>query len=1763
MGDAEAIRPTKKFAPLPMPNPLLDTPVAPQACDRANAQCAQNSAFADRALPVVVAPELVDANRTVVQNAKSRVKAFSAPASVSSSESAWFNKTRKQALELLDLSAQYFFDAQQALVDGDTAKYEDLSKKSGVAFASAAGLLQCMQLYSNCCVAKFPEIKKKAASLAAKFYSAGKSGDSGALDSCMSLLSRHQKFFSTEYTGRVSKSISSSIQFATQMRAYAVSQAGSAERTYGAVVDPVYWRNLELQWTQVIDDLTACSGKLKTGQDFSKLYADTMAKARVLERVHNSYSAIEKASTQLDNAEKFAASLSSNPAFDNIRTSMLSQVEARREELRGLVTKANELSASKGVSTLEAFTAEFDADAKKVFQRLQSSSWGWRAAQAFVQQYLTVDYLANKGREIGDHIYANAVDTWKSSFISFANSALGNPDSFRSAYESNKRLGSYDRLRDEIERICKGYWKAFGLCSWDKNNGMWNMLGAYNALKVDNHLRGSVNSGGEYARLAMKGMEDVQAYAVETVSTVGKGVLGIFTSGYQNDALNSLSRQAVANLQTIQLALSGASKDQQSDYMRESVQAGMDFTQVLYDGKVASIVVDGVGQFAKGVAMAFVIEVFIADTVMNMIQHGDNMSGWQLAKEGVLVAAAGVARVSAMGRAAGEAASGVEIGSGLVMAGIGMADSVSIVIEKGGFSNLGAEDWINFTSNGFFTGVAVAGVGLARAHAKRNALKENGQAGGQAPALVEQPASSAKPSAAQENVPSAQRPQEVTQRTGEAPPQEVMYSDRRQKLYDEFMAKPLDEDAAVAALVMQSQGAYTSAYVLTYAKLRVLRETDPDAVARVRTRFLEHVEQQKGAAATQRAGDMFDMWSSSEGKYSMEYKPNMEFEKQFPLLHEQSMLSADEFALQDRLLERGAKEKIYAQGVEAQKGGLSSLLNIMLEGEVRYGETGLLQAGDTASFAGHHGPFYVILDLARNRRKGSGMTGESYGSDAIVSYVVPGQKQKQMLLKSLDSALEKGIISRAERDYLGSHVITYAEALNAPKGAFRSVVEFNNAFGINEPLSISYVRSSEFNSSSSMAWARERYKGDYIAFERDLADVAVVLDSRMHSYVDPHVFAMTLLEQTGSKEAAVRAARVGGDWRDVHSRFKEFARDGDLVLQPTEYGTYSKASKDAFVDTLAQMAGDLDAWNAALAAHGLKGRSQLTLQMGFFDINDLGATNKSLGQLSGNDRKKAVIDYIKTWLGPDAYVVTLGGDEILVVSADLNPLVGGKQASVSYSQAGSGLASHFGVFKEGKFSGCVVDFTISRGMTPQEVHSAFNNALSAADSGVYYLVQANAKGAKIKSSDVAIIERKARFNYEGEEVSASWAKDSPENEFSFTLANGQKGKARMMEEGVFELEVGGKTRRTEGFVFEERGLVTISDPAARSMHPFTRTLKDPHELMTFQGRSNARDIHARAIEKQGDGTVSVYSPNASTHLKRVWRSAELIDRGETWVEARFDPSVNVDGKRIGLKGVNDNYSGGHFLGDEFACAVQDTYALQLSTGKGDNAMTRALKKYGLEDVNVEVYAEGGATTNALVTGVTEQNRALVYKALHEAAQEANSIITRDFLNPAHASYSSSMAVSVEGNPPVSDPRIASQRVNLASKVAEDRLMKGETVVADFSDPAVLRDYVNIRVREVLQNIIYGILTSPPEARTAQALALLDEVGLSSQSRFRLSSDLAKSLASTAMADHGPQIVSKYGDLVRAEGPIGFEMKHAGLSDAEISGLGVSPPSAEQ
>jgi hypothetical protein len=211
-----------------------------------------------------------------------------------------------------------------------------------------------------------------------------------------------------------------------------------------------------------------------------------------------------------------------------------------------------------------------------------------------------------------------------------------------------------------------------------------------------------------------------------------------------------------------------------------------------------------------------------------------------------------------------------------------------------------------------------------------------------------------------------------------------------------------------------------------------LREQSPETFEAIRKEVVAKVTESKGARVGANADQMMNVFLNN---LDFLYRPAMEISPAVTGERYSINGAPEEVGLGRQVLLRGENETLLAQGIERGKGaasGFSSLINVMLEGSIRFGQVGGLVAGDTATFSGGHGPFYVVVERGTLDPAFGGPIGEN----KHIAYIVPNEQYKTQLAGALSEAVDKGFMTHEEAVAALSKVVTYKEFIDAPKGAF-------------------------------------------------------------------------------------------------------------------------------------------------------------------------------------------------------------------------------------------------------------------------------------------------------------------------------------------------------------------------------------------------------------------------------------------------------------------------------------------------------------------------------------------------------------------------------------------------------------------------------------------------------------------------------------------------------------------------------------------------------
>ena len=265
------------------------------------------------------------------------------------------------------------------------------------------------------------------------------------------------------------------------------------------------------------------------------------------------------------------------------------------------------------------------------------------------------------------------------------------------------------------------------------------------------------------------------------------------------------------------------------------------------------------------------------------------------------------------------------------------------------------------------------------------------------------------------------------------------------KQKQQFLAQPFDEDAladGVASAFIQYQKTGEFSPELNLLLSRLHGEPSEAAVGRVADKITSALQREGGP----QLADTFQAYKDvvfGKGRFSVEYKPVYEIAgvtdeiRRYDLEHPLVFQVSD---LNERVLKR--RNLLAAHGVEEAKGGMRNMLNIMLEGEVRFGQTGPLAKGNPQFFAGDHGPYYVVLDESKRvfRKADDPLfrySPTTFPEDAHVAYIIPLEQDRELVSRALDEAVNKNLITAAERDAILSKTITYDDYLRLPDEALK------------------------------------------------------------------------------------------------------------------------------------------------------------------------------------------------------------------------------------------------------------------------------------------------------------------------------------------------------------------------------------------------------------------------------------------------------------------------------------------------------------------------------------------------------------------------------------------------------------------------------------------------------------------------------------------------------------------------------------------------------
>lgn len=122
-------------------------------------------------------------------------------------------------------------------------------------------------------------------------------------------------------------------------------------------------------------------------------------------------------------------------------------------------------------------------------------------------------------------------------------------------------------------------------------------------------------------------------------------------------------------------------------------------------------------------------------------------------------------------------------------------------------------------------------------------------------------------------------------------------------------------------------------------------------------------------------------------------------------------------------------EKVLAHGISEKRGGVCTLINIMLEGQLLHSSISSLIDGDPKHVAGPHGPYYIIVSW--NKDLVDYEEGRDYSDREIQAFVVPGEREKQLVVDVLQDAFRGGFLTYKEQQSLCCRLFTYQQCCSA------------------------------------------------------------------------------------------------------------------------------------------------------------------------------------------------------------------------------------------------------------------------------------------------------------------------------------------------------------------------------------------------------------------------------------------------------------------------------------------------------------------------------------------------------------------------------------------------------------------------------------------------------------------------------------------------------------------------------------------------------------
>ncbi len=250
---------------------------------------------------------------------------------------------------------------------------------------------------------------------------------------------------------------------------------------------------------------------------------------------------------------------------------------------------------------------------------------------------------------------------------------------------------------------------------------------------------------------------------------------------------------------------------------------------------------------------------------------------------------------------------------------------------------------------------------------------------------------------------------------------------RRERQLEAFKEKDPDIAAAKETIIESINAGSSRNIQIEIAKVRTLPPSQKKAV-------IDEIRRRTKSAPLNFAIASLTVHPLSIG--SGEYVPVLEIDPQF--------LGVPKIEIPDALLagvlEKGRCEFIQAQGVSEQKGGLKSLINIMLEGEISRGFYGALTNYEYSEMsAGKHGPFFVLIDTTSypDLITYSGSRRSYHIPEGLhTAYLVPFQKHKDAIINAITNGVRSGLLTFEDGIKLLSKLLRFAEFINAPQHVF-------------------------------------------------------------------------------------------------------------------------------------------------------------------------------------------------------------------------------------------------------------------------------------------------------------------------------------------------------------------------------------------------------------------------------------------------------------------------------------------------------------------------------------------------------------------------------------------------------------------------------------------------------------------------------------------------------------------------------------------------------